>query len=152
MAKKTVTWIVVADGAHARVYAHDGPGKGLRAALEKDFETSLPHHVRDILTDRRGRYTGAPGSGRHAMDPRTDPKRHVAQEFVKSVAEVIGGAAQHGYFDRLILVAPPKTLGDLRAALPKLVEGLVTGTLDKDLIKRDDGDIERHLVDDGLLV
>ena len=34
MVKKTVTWILVADGAQARLYSNDGPGHGIRPATE----------------------------------------------------------------------------------------------------------------------
>lgn len=152
MARKIVTWIVVADGAHTRIFANDGPGKGLRAALEKDFEANLPHAARDILSDRPGRNTAAPGMARHAMDPRTDPKRHLEQDFARTVAAMLGEAAQEKFFDRLILVAPPKTLGDLRAELPKHAEALVTGTLDKDLVGMKEAAIEKHLIANDLLV
>src|SRR5690606_13441314 len=119
MARKIVTWVVVADGARARVYANEGPGKGLRPALETGYESKLPPKVRDILTDKRGRNTAAPGMGRHAMDPKTDPKRHIVHEFARSIAGMLGETAQAGFYDRLILVAPPKTLGDLRSELPR---------------------------------
>ena len=152
MARKHVTWIVVADGAHARIYANDGPGKGLRPALERDYEAKLPEKVRDILSDKRGRQTAAPHTARHAMDPRTDPRRHIEQEFARTIAEMLGETAQAKFYDRLILVAPPKTLGNLRAELPKHAAALVTGTLDKDLVPMDDAAIEKHLIKDGMLL
>ncbi|MPY69518.1 MAG: host attachment protein [Alphaproteobacteria bacterium] len=152
MARKIVTWVVVADGTHARIYANDGPRKGLRRALERDYEAGLPHYVRDILTDRRGSNAGGPGAGRHAMDAKTDPRRHVANGFARSIAAMLGEAAQERFFDRLILVAPPKALGDLRAALPKPAGDRVTGTLDKDLVKHDEASVARHLADSDLLL
>ena len=35
--KKTVTWVLIADGAQARVLENTGPGKGLRQVEGLDF-------------------------------------------------------------------------------------------------------------------
>ena len=120
--------------------------------MSMGYESKLPPKVRDILTDKRGRNTAAPGMGRHAMDPKTDPKRHIVHEFARSIAEMLGETAQAGFYDRLILVAPPKTLGDLRSELPRHAETRVTATVDKDLVNLDDRAIERHLIADEVLV
>ena len=36
--KAKVTWILIADGATAKVFEHTGPGKGLRAVDDLMFE------------------------------------------------------------------------------------------------------------------
>ena len=52
--KGTVTWVVVADGARARIFTNNGPGKGLTAIPKGDF--SVTHSpARDIAADRPGR-------------------------------------------------------------------------------------------------
>ena len=38
--KKTVTWILIADGTQARVLEHTGPGKGL--IMVKGLDWSIP--------------------------------------------------------------------------------------------------------------
>jgi protein required for attachment to host cells len=43
------------------------------------------------------------------------------------------------------LVAEPRLLGELRAALDKPTAALVSATLDKDLIDIDDRDLPKHL-------
>ena len=50
-----------------------------------------------------------------------------------------------GRFGRLVLVAEPRLLGELRAALDKPTAALVSATLDKDLVGIDNRDIPRHL-------
>ena len=54
-------------------------------------------------------------------------------------------AAAAGAFERLILVAPPRTLGDLRAALAAATRKRVTGELDKDLTQVSLGEMPEHL-------
>lgn len=50
-------------------------------------------------------------------------------------------------FDRLILIAPPAMLGDLRGAMPKDLEGTIHGELSKDLTHADKRELEGHLAD-----
>lgn len=52
-----------------------------------------------------------------------------------------------GGFDRIVLVAGPKMLGDLRDNLPKSLSGHVTGELHKDLVKTSLHDLPAHLAD-----
>lgn len=152
MPKKIVTWVLVADGEHATVFEHDGPGRGLNAVDSPTFQASPIQYTRDAVTDREGRSWGAGGVGRHGMEPRTDPKRQSEQEFVREVAQALGQAALAGRFERLILVAPPKALGDLRAQLPKHAQDRVTHEIAKDLVHLDSGALEKHLINDNVLV
>jgi hypothetical protein len=50
-------------------------------------------------------------------------------------------------YERLILVAPPVTLGDLREALAKSVQARVVGELAQDLVKTPQSQLRRHLRD-----
>lgn len=152
MIKKTVTWYVVADGARGRIFANDGPGKGLYRALENDFEIEEPRRTRDIVSDREGRYAGAGGVGRHAMRTPTDPHAHEEAEFMRHLAGTIGEHGQKGRYDRLVIVAAPRALGDLRSFLPRAAKEKVTAELNKDLIPLSDDDVAEHLEDAGLLV
>jgi protein required for attachment to host cells len=124
----------VADGAHGRVYVNDGPGKGItelpKYARQLDLKPS-----REIDADRQGRSFDSAGQGRHAMEPPTDSKRHAKQEFHRALAQQIEAAVQAGEFDRLVLVAPPATLGDLRQELSKNASDKIHGEIAKDLIK-----------------
>ena len=64
--KPTMTWILVADGAHARIYENLGPGKGLREIPGEALEQSIPP-TRDLGTDRPGRVSESVGGARHGM-------------------------------------------------------------------------------------
>ncbi len=54
------------------------------------------------------------------------------------------GAARRR-FDRLVLVAPPKTLGALRRALGELARSRVAAELKKDLVNVSEHDLPVHL-------
>lgn len=144
--KKIVTWILVADGARARVLANEGPGKGLSDALDRDF-VGVNLLTREAVSDRPGRTQESATTARHAMEPRTDWHRFEKNQFAKRMAEILDEAAQRKAFDRLILIAPPQALGDLRAALGRHAAGKVTAELDKDLTHVALHDLPEHLKD-----
>lgn len=130
--KKITTWILVADGARARVVLNDGPGRGVRRTPVKEFlGPNAPS--RAIASDRPGRAFDSGGQGRHAMEPPTDPHEHEQRVFLAEVAGFLDQAAKRGDFDRLVIVAPPRALGNLRAALSEAARAKVTGELNKDL-------------------
>lgn len=137
--KKTVTWVVLADGARARIIAQDGPGAELTSVYEEeDVKAKLPG--REINADRPGRTFDSGGrgdaaaQGRHAYEPPTDPRWKEQADFIRSVAELLEDAAHQGSFERLVLIAPPKALGELRASLSKNVSRMVCAELPKDLV------------------
>jgi protein required for attachment to host cells len=146
MVKKNTTWILVADGTQASIYGYDGPGRGIYPAIDKNFAIDLPSKVGDILSDQEGRAANPGGKGHHSIGPRTDPRRHQETEFLRSVATYLDEAAQTKMYDRLVLVAAPKALGDLRSFLSSHAAGLVTKELDKDLVHLSEADLEKHLM------
>lgn len=137
------TWIVVADGAHARFLENLGPGKGIEPALDADMQQELPPS-RELVTDRPGRGAG-PDAERHGYAARVDWHEFEKERFAHQVARLLDKARVENRFDRLVLVAPPKTLGHLRDELDKHTRGYVTGELDKDLTHAGDAELVRHL-------
>ena len=89
------TWVVVADGAHAAIYASAGPGKGLDEPAVKEF-VGNSHSTREINADRPGRSFDSVGGGRHAMEPHTDAHRHAQQVLARDIADFLDAAAQRG--------------------------------------------------------
>ena len=141
--KKTVTWILIADGTQARVLEHNGPGKGLSTI--KDLDWSIPPlQSKDIDTDGYGR---GPNGG--AMTSGNDASKHREADFVKSVASVIDSKAKAGAFDRLVIAAAPIALGNLRKALSDQTKKAVVAELDKDLTNVPTAQLDKHF--DGIL-
>ncbi len=130
--QKKVTWILVADGARARVLMNDGVGKGLQPTVDGEMAHSLPP-TREMGTDRPGRVQQRGTSGRHAIQPHVDWHRFEKEKFSREMAALLDAAAERGAFHRLVLIAPPRTLGDLRAALGTKARALIHAEIDKDL-------------------
>ncbi len=144
--KATRTWIVVADGARARFFENHGRGNGL--ALLSDGEMEGSHAAtQELGSDRPGRVHDRMGPGRHAMAPRADWHEQQKQDFLGKVAARLDRAADDKAYDRLILVAPAKALGRLRAALGPAAAGRISGELSKDLTQVPVQDLPGHLAD-----
>jgi protein required for attachment to host cells len=141
----TTTWVLIADGARARLLAQDKPFERLRPALEEEELTGTTAQSREIGSDRPGRSFDSAGQGRHAMAPPTDPQRYAKYAFARELAERLEEAVHAGRFDRLVLVAAPKTLGDLRELLPGPVKAKVVAEIDKDLTHVPVRELPRHL-------
>src|SRR4051794_29216801 len=129
--KPIVTWVVVADGAKLRIFENRGPGKGL-IPIEGLNRQGANLRDRDIDADRPGRAFSSVGSGRSAMEPKTDPVEYREAAFAKSVAEILEAKRQAGAYDRLIIAAPPTSLGNLRTALSPAVDDAVVAEIPKD--------------------
>jgi protein required for attachment to host cells len=140
------TWILIADGARARVLAQAKDFAPLEPAFEDEELTGSTAQSKEIGSDRPGRSFDSSGlGGRHAMQPPTDPQRYAKYEFARELAARLEEAARDGRFTRLVLVAAPKTLGDLRELLPGLVKAKVVAEIDKDLTKVPRHELGRHL-------
>lgn len=147
--KPVKTWVVLADGAQARVLLNEGPNKGLREVMKAESETARLAG-RDLMADGRGRVFDSAGQGRHAMEPKTDAKAVEEEKFLRDVVRILERGARDGDYDRLVLCAAPRALGELRGLLPKSVQDKITAELPKDLTNTPIQDLGRSL--EGALV
>jgi protein required for attachment to host cells len=142
--KPTTTWILIADGARARIFANDGPGKGIELVEGATFDAD--HRPdREIASDKPGRTFESVGATRHAIQPHHDPHRELKRAFSERLAAMLDEKLAAKAFDRVVLVAPPVTLGDLRSALSAHVKAAVYAELDKDLTKTPAHELPQHL-------
>jgi protein required for attachment to host cells len=140
-----ITWVLLADGQNAAVYANDGVGKGLVPIPEYTARRSGPDS-HEMVSDRAGhRYGGAAKAGTGATLPRNDPHEFEEKRFVEAAVERINHAALENRFDRLIVAAPPRALGQVRQALSKAAAGRVSAEVNKDLLKDTPEGIADHL-------
>ena len=136
-----VTWIALADGAKALLLVNEGTdAEPLLAVMSKAELENPPTHEQG--TDRPGRYPDPSGGQRSAVQE-TDWHQFEEARFVREFSARLNRAAQANRFDRLVLVAPPKVLGELREALAKPASARVVAELAKDLTKHPINQIER---------
>lgn len=140
------TWIVIADAARAKIFVQEKNGAPL-VALDKGefYNRDSSHHTRDLGSDRPARSQESVGSARHAIEPKHDPRRLAAAEFAEDVADYLEQSAVSKRYDRLVIVAPPHMLSDLRKALGNHAEPLVVAEINKDLTKIPLHELPSHL-------
>ncbi len=131
MPKHPVTWIAVADGAQARILATtDG-----RDFAEVEALASADAHTRthDLVSDRQGRGHESMAPAHHAIEARHDAHELAKEAFLRTVADRLLRGAQDYRYERLVLIAPKRQLGSLRACLDAQVRHKVTAEHGKDL-------------------
>ena len=139
------TWILIADGARARIVESSGHGKGLEPAL--NYEFAVNHSpARDKVTDKPGRDHGG-GASHHAMESKVNWHNFEKHLFSAAMADVLEKANSKNVFDALVIVAPPKTLGELRSNLKPNVKSKITAELGKDLTHLNLKDLGEHLAE-----
>ena len=143
---KPSIWVLVADAARARLFRVEQPRQTLTPALDEELIGSNLRS-REIASDRPGRTFDSGGQGRHAKEPPTDPARHAQEEFARDVVHVLDEKRTRRAFERLIVVAPPQFLGDLRALMPQQLQDMVSAEIAKDLSKLPAHELQDHLRD-----
>jgi protein required for attachment to host cells len=141
------TLVVIADGSHARFLE---PGARTLVPSEQTEMTAAEARrpARDLVTDRPGRGFASAGSdSRHAFEPAHDVHKMQKHGFTARLAEVLDTACGEGRFDRLVLVAPPRSLGELRSLLSERVQKLISHEIGKDLTGATPTEVHRLLSD-----
>ena len=133
----TVTLVVLASEDRARFLESAGPGRGL---IEIEAVAGLPRPAPD---DREGR-VAAGGGAHHGLEPRTLPdEAHRAAFSRHIVAALVARVATHPV-DALVLSAPAKMLGLLRADLPDTLRAMVVADQPRDLVTVSAHDLPSH--------
>ena len=139
-----MTWILVADKSHAKLYTMSGRASGLTLKQEWDHEASRKHE-QELTSDLPGRTFDSMGDARHAMSQSVDPKDHEAELFAHELITEMDRGRVSNAFKHLSLVAPPEFLGLLRKECNSTLEQLVSDTVDKNLVFEDAETVRDHL-------
>jgi protein required for attachment to host cells len=141
--KQAKLWYVIADGGRARFVERDENG-AFRTVLSF-VAAELHERSHDLGRDRPARVKESANTARHAVEPRRDLHEAAKEGFIAIVAEKIESEHGSGRFDRLVLVAPPGVLTELKQKLSKPMAELIAKDLQKDLTKVPDHDLAEHL-------
>jgi len=135
---------VIADGGRARFVAMDDAGDF--HTLSSFVSSEMHQRTSDLGRDRPSRVKESANPSRHAVEPKHDLHDAVKEDFVRQVAAAVDPEHSERKFDDLILVAPPRVLGELRASLSKAMAKAVVKELQKDLTKVADHELRSHLI------
>ena len=136
--------VLVTDGRKTLFFRNEGDENQI------DLRTEA-HDQRESLEDRELK-TDAPGSNQQSFGygrstyEETDFKQLEEDRWAHSAAEEINKRALANDFEALAIVAPPKTLGELRKKLHKEAERRVVCEIPKEMTGRTIPDIEALIV------
>jgi protein required for attachment to host cells len=137
-------WIFVGDGQKALFLVNEGDEKFLNLRRSSVVENPDPPS-REQGSDKPGRAFSSVGEIHSAVDE-TDWHELKKERFAASIAGRINKAALADEFSQVVIVAPPKILGELRHEFTKETERKIVAEIDKDLTNHTITEIERLLV------
>ena len=106
-------------------------------------DANLPTHEQG--TDRPGRVFKRAGTNLRSSVDTTDWHQLEKERFTKHVASALEHLVRREKVKAIIIVAPPRTLAELRNAFHADVKGRIVAEIDKDLTNLPIGEIEKHL-------
>ena len=136
-------WVLVGDGRRALFLENHGDPdlldlRVIEARVEENPAT------RDQGTDAPGRAFASRGGPRSSLET-TDWHELEKEHFADRIAETINKAAESGEMKEVVLIAPPRVLGELRKHLSVKAQAKVKGEIDKDLTRHPISEIEKAL-------
>lgn len=138
------TWILVADAARASVSeAAERTAPWQEVACFANPDGRAPG--RDATTERAPRVNDSMGRARHAIEPHTSLRDKSSARFAQMLGEELERGLEDGCYDRLVLVAPPRFMGALHAALDKRLADRVSSEVGHDFTALPGEEIRRRL-------
>jgi len=130
-------FVVVADGRKMLFFRNEGDGAFPNLKVEHAAEQANPAD-RDQKTDTAGGSSSTnagttAGGGSGSSMGEADYHQQEEDRFAAEAAELLRKRALVNDFESLIIVAPPKTLGEMRKHYHKSVSDRLAGELAKDL-------------------
>lgn len=137
--------VLVADGRKMLFFRNKGDAAIPNLETEQVEKQDNPAD-RDQGTDTPGRAFNSVGGHRSAM---SETNFHDLEEdrFAAQAADILKHRAFANDYEKLIIVAPPGTLGEMRKHYHKEVQDRLTGEIAKDLVNHPVADIEKIIAD-----
>jgi protein required for attachment to host cells len=135
--------VLVSDGRRARLLRNQGTPVKPELIVEQAINRENPP-TRDQGSDKPGRRHGPGGAIGGAIE-QTDYHHQQEERFAAELADLLYELGNAGKYEELVVVAPPKMLGDLRANFHQKVSGAVVAEVPKDLTQYSVPEIGRML-------
>ena len=137
------SFVLVADGKKSLFFRNEGDSEFPNLIVERQ-DGHADAKDRDIKSDGPGRAFSSAGAGRSALEE-ADFHQLEEDRFAAATAEMLRARALLGEYEALIVVAPPRTLGELRKHYHKEVERRLVAEVPKDLVNVPVAEIEKVL-------
>ncbi|MEC7298773.1 MAG: host attachment family protein [Pseudomonadota bacterium] len=136
-------WVLIADGEKALFLRNLTDAENPHLEIVSKEEQENPKDI-DQSANRPGRMPDTGAGQRSALDD-TDWHELAKERFADEMADLLYKQAHKGRFEKIVLVAPPKTLGELRQKIHKEVADKVIGEVPKTLTNHPMDQIESQL-------
>jgi len=137
------SFVLVADGRKSLFFRNEGDSEFPNLVVERG-EQQPDLKDREIKSDAPGRAFSSVGDGRSAFSE-ADFHQQEEDRFAAETAEMLNARALNDDFAALVVVAPPRALGELRKHYHKEVERRLVAEVPKDLVNMPVGEIEKIL-------
>ncbi|MEQ9662634.1 MAG: host attachment family protein [Parasphingopyxis sp.] len=136
------SFVVVADGRKMLFFRNDGDEEYPQLELASKRKQENPPN-REQKANQAGRSFSSGAQMMRSKVQDTDFHQLAEDRFAAETADILYDKAHSGDFEKLIVVAPPRTLGELRKHYHKEVSDRLIGEIDKDLTGHTIVDIEK---------
>jgi len=140
-------WVVVGDGRKALVLRNEGDEKFPNLKTVDVLNAGDNPATSQLGSDRPGR-TSEHG-GHHGAVEQTDWHEIAENDFARRIAAALETRHASGDIDALVVVAPPRTLAELRHNFSHALRAKIVAEVNKDLTKHPVHAIERLLTSGG---
>lgn len=138
-------WVVVAESHHARIYSVESRTAPLKevddvanGASRRKGDAQFVEDG-DRTVDRHGL------DGRHAKEPRIEPKQAEIMHFAHDLGERLENARRVGDYNDLVLISSPGFLGMLKQHLSSVTQKHISKTINKNLTDKSESEIRHYL-------
>jgi protein required for attachment to host cells len=138
--------VLVTDGKKTLFFRNEGDVNQIDLRTEAVDEREDASSKGELATDAPGTVQQSAGYG-HSTYEETDFKQLEEDRWAHSAADEVNRRALANDFDALVIVAPPKTLGELRKKLHKEAERRVVCEIDKEMTRRPIPEIEALVIE-----
>ncbi len=148
----TVTWVLAADNQHAEIMScvkrtrlsgfvgmnkHHFPREAFAYELVPEPGGIIRSETLDdyqIGYDLRGTDMNSATAKRTTYEPEGNIQKELKRRYLKAIAEKLNRAALQDSFDKLVLVAPQRLIGEIKEHLPVDVLRRIVAEIPKDVM------------------
>ncbi|MFQ6552775.1 host attachment family protein [Aestuariibius insulae] len=136
------TWVLIADGEKALFLENATDAEDPHLQVVSEHQQDNPKTI-DQAANRPGRMNAPGDTGPRSAFQDTDWHELAKDRFAADLADKLYEKSHKGKFDKIVLVASPNVLGELRDQLHQEVTSKVIGEIPKTLTNHPIDEIEK---------
>jgi len=129
----TKHYIVVAESTRAKIFSFEKRSQDLVEICDLEHSQGRRRES-EINSDKPGRTVGGGIGSHHSLGSNHQDKTYEGHIFAGEISALLEADRTNHKYEGLILIAPPKFLGELRNELTAACNKLVIDSIDKNLV------------------